>query len=182
MSHNIGSGFSSEAEPTQKAPADSGAPPPPGPPWLSRWVAVIALAVALIAVVLAAWALLRPAKAGSPAATDPQVAKLHACSAFNTVRSAVALQTHADLGPDPVAVQAVAANARLSMAAGGSYLLARLDPGTPAPLAAGIRAFAGDLQEIAMNALAGVSNDDPGQSARLHHAQVTNEQIVALCK
>lgn len=56
-------------------------------------------------------------------------------------------------------------NARLSMAAGGSYLLARLDPATPAPVAAAIRSFADNLQDIAMNALAGVSNDDPAQTS-----------------
>ena len=66
----------------------------------------------------------------------------------------VARQTHADLGPDPVAEQAVAANARLAMTAGGSYLIAHLDAATLAELASAIRSFADDLNTIGNNALA----------------------------
>jgi hypothetical protein len=148
-------------------------------------VPVVALAIALIAVAIAAWALLRPPPASTtPQATSQQTAeaKTRACSAYTTVSTAVSLQTHADLGSDPVAVQAVAANARLSMAAGGSYLLARLDPATPPDLAAAMRSFADDLQDIAMNALAGVSNDDPAQAARLHDGEVTRARVADLCK
>ena len=101
----------------------------------NRVTAFAVLAIALIAVVLAAWSLLRPLNPSTAPVTDQQVAdaKARACTAYTTVRSAVSLQTHADLGSEPVAVEAVAANARLSMAAGGSYLLARLDPATRRP-------------------------------------------------
>jgi hypothetical protein len=138
-----------------------------------------------VAVALGAWSLLRPLNASTtaPPATGQQIAaaKARACTASNTVSTAVSLQTHADLGSDPVAVQAVAANARLSMAAGGSYLLTRLDPATPPPLAAAIHSFTDNLQEIAMNTLAGVSNDDPAQASRLRDAQATSAQIADLC-
>jgi hypothetical protein len=153
---------------------------------LSRWIAVIALAIALVAIALAAWPLLHPLKANitAPPATDQQVAdaKARACTAFNTVRSAVSLQTHVDPGGDPAAVQAVAANARLAMAAGGSYLLARLDLATPPPVAAAIRSFADDLQDIAMNTLAGATNDDPAQAARLRDVEAVSAQTADLCK
>ncbi len=98
-------------------------------------------------------------------------AKARACAAFTTVRAAVSLQNHANLGPDPAAVQAVAANARLAMYGGGSYLLARLDAATSADLAGAMRSFAADLQDIAINALAGVGNDDPAQAARLRDGE-----------
>jgi hypothetical protein len=175
------------SEPTAEVPADSSPPPapPPAPQSWSRWVAVLALAVALIATALAGWSLLRPAKAGTAApVTDQQIAdaKARACTASNTVGIAVSLQTHADLGKDPVAVQAVAANARLSMAAGGPYLLGQLNPATPPPLAAAIRSFADNLQEIAMNTLAGRPNDDPAQAGRLRDAQAASALIAELCK
>jgi hypothetical protein len=120
----------------------------------------------------------------APAATDKQVAdaKARACTATDTVRSAVSLQTHADLGSEPVAQQAVAANARLSMATGASYLLASLEPATQAPLAAEIRLFAGDLQAIAIHTMAGINNDNPDQAARLRDAQAAATQITDLCK
>lgn len=124
------------------------------------------------------------AKEGELTATAQQTAdaKARVRTAFNTVRIAVSLQTHADGGSDPVAVNAVAANARLSMAAGGAYLLGRLDAATPPPLAAAVRSFAEDLQDIAMNALAGVSNDDPAQAARLRHAEAASARVAELCK
>ncbi len=131
---------------------------------------------------MAGWSLLHPLKA-STAATDSQIADAaaRACAAYNTVRSAVSLQTHANLGDNPAAVQAVAANARLSMAAGGSYLLAHLDPATPPPLAVAIRSLANGLQDITMNALAGMTTDDPAQAARLHEAEKASSRVAGLC-
>ena len=41
-------------------------------------------------------------------------AKTRVCAAFDTVRKAVSVQTNAELGPDRVAKEAVAANARLA--------------------------------------------------------------------
>jgi hypothetical protein len=150
-----------------------------------RAVAVVALGLSLIATGLAGWSLLRPVNAGMAAPSSERQladAETQACNAVGTVASAVSLQTHANLGADPAAVQAVAANARLSMAAGGPYLLAHLDSATPQPLAGAIRSFAGNLQEIAMNTLAGLPNDDPAQAARLGEAQNSSAQIAGLCK
>ena len=49
------------------------------------------------------------------------------------------LQTHADLGPEPVALAAVAGNARLALFGGGQYLLNSLDSATPPELADAVR-------------------------------------------
>ena len=91
-----------------------------------RWIVPISLGIAVIAIAVAAWALLRAPRSDTVAATSQQIAdaKYRACTATDTVRKAVARQTHNDLGGDPVAVQVVAANSRLAMSTGASYLLA----------------------------------------------------------
>src|SRR5262249_47622799 len=148
-----------------------------------HWVGPAGLAVALIATGIAVWALLRqPTTPGTASPSSQQIAdaKGRACAAYTTVRTAVSLQTNIDLGSEPVARQAAAANGRLAMVAGGSYLNAHLDPFTPAELATAIRSFADDLQTIAMNALAGMANDDPAQAARLRDGETMSGQIADL--
>lgn len=147
-----------------------------------RWAAPIAVLIALIAVAVAVWALTNSsskAPATAKLAGDP---KMRVCTAFNTVAQAVTLETHADLGPDPVPQAAVAANARLSLLGGGQYLLNQLDSATPQELADSVRSFANDLQDIGVNALAGVPNSDPNQSNRLTQGDLARKQIVDLCK
>src|SRR3954467_1164688 len=89
------------------------------------WIAPVALVIALIAAGLAGWALLRPAPSTPAPAAAPQSGdpKGSACDAYRTVSAAVSLQTHADPGAE---VQGVAANARLAMSGGATYLLAHL--------------------------------------------------------
>jgi hypothetical protein len=149
-----------------------------------RWIAPIAFALALIAVGVAVWALVAPPKSGGAKPTGQQTAdaKNRACIAYGTVRKAVALQTHTDLGTDPVAVAVVAANARLAMSTGASYLLARLDPATPDDVAAAIRSFANDLQDISMSAQAGVGGNDPAQAGRLRDGETDSGRVAGLCK
>jgi hypothetical protein len=148
----------------------------------TRWVAPAALAIAVIAIGIAIWAPVRPT--GEPAInTQPSDdAKAHVCAAVDTVRKAVSMQTNADLGPDPVAKEAVAANARLATLGGGEYLLSRLDPATPPELADPVRSFANNLQDIGMKQLVGVPNTDPGLAAQLSDAQAASQQIADLCK
>lgn len=107
---------------------------------------------------------------------------MRVCNAFETVARGVALQTHNDLGADPIAQAAVASNARLALVGGGDYLLRQLDANTPAQLADAVRSFARDLQDIGMNALAGVQNSDPGQAARLAEGDSARKQVADLCK
>jgi hypothetical protein len=92
------------------------------------------------------------------------------------------MQTNADLGPDPVARQAVAANARLATLAGGEYLLSRLDPGLPLELADALRSFANNLQDVGMYQLAGVPNTDPILTAKMSDAQSASQQLTDMCK
>jgi hypothetical protein len=147
----------------------------------SRWTAPVASLLAVVAVGLAIWALTK--SPSTPAETklagDP---KLRVCSAFDLVTKAVSLQTHANLGPDPIAQSAVAANARLALVGGGQYLLNSLDSATDPKLADAVRSFANDLLEVGMNAAAGATNTDTGQSERLTRADSTRKQIAELCK
>ncbi len=153
-----------------------------------RWIAPASLAVAIVALGVAVWALVSPPQHQSapstPAPTEQQVAesKARACTAFTTVRTAVALQTHTELGPEPVAVQAVTAVSRLAMSSGAQYLQAHLDSATPADLAAAIREFSVDLQDISMYGQAGVGGADPAQAGRLKAGEAVSMKIAGLCK
>lgn len=169
------------SEPIEETKDALEAPSTHRPARSTNWIAVAALVVALIAGGLAGWALLRPTpKAPSPAdASHSGDPKTNACTAHRTVSSAISLQSHADPGTE---VQGVAANARLAMSGGATYLLAHLNPGTPADLADAIRAFATGLQDISMNALAGVPNTDSAQADRLRAAETLNTRIAELCK
>lgn len=172
----------------EAGPTPPGAPPIPSGAKPSGWIAPAALALAFIAVALAAWSLLRPAPEPdssappAPSAQQQASAKTGTCKAFAMVSQAVVLQTHADLGPDPVAKEAVAANARLAMFGGGTYLLAHIDLATPDDLAAAAKSFASGLQDIAVYALAGVPNIDATQTARLRDAESASDRVAQLCK
>jgi hypothetical protein len=151
---------------------------------MTRWATPATAVIAIVALAIAIWALLRPhaGSAAPPSAEQIADAKGRACAAYSTVRNAVSVQTHADVGDDPVAKQAVAANARLAMAAGGRYLSEHVDPAVPPQLADSLRSLAADLQDITIYALAGLPDDDPGQVGRLHDVEAKSAKIVELCK
>ena len=148
------------------------------------WLAPAALVLAVVAVALAAWGLMRSPSSGEVSAvTDEQAAEAETqvCEAFEMVRNAVSLQTNADLGTDRVATQAVAANARLATLGGGQFLLSRLDDAVPTDLADAVRSFANNLEYIGMGQLAGAPGDDPVQQTRLDDAQNSATRIGELC-
>lgn len=150
---------------------------------LLRWATPVLALIAIAALAVAVWALLDSAD-NPPSPTTQQItdAKGRACTAYTTVRTEVARQTHVEPASDPVASQAVAANARLAMAFGADYLLGHLDPAVPPQLAELIRSLAVDLQDLTINALAGVGDADPGQVARMHDVEAKSTKIVELCK
>ena len=147
---------------------------------LSRWLPLAALLVAVVAVALSIWTLTNPPS--SATANLPGDPKTRVCTAFNTVAQAAQLNSNLDLGPDPVALEAVAGNARLALVGGGQYLLSRLDAATPPELADPVRSFAHDLQDVGMYALAGAVNTEPEQAKRMIQAELTRKQITDLCK
>ncbi|MGB3230695.1 MAG: hypothetical protein WA944_20985 [Mycobacterium sp.] len=147
------------------------------------WIAPAALVLAVIAVALAVWGLVRsPSSGSSSVSAEPSAeAETEVCAAFELVRNAVSLQTNVDLGTDRVATQTVAANARLATLGGGQFLLSRLDDAVPAELADEVRAFANNLEYIGMGQLAGASSQDAAQTTRLNDAQASAERIAELC-
>jgi hypothetical protein len=100
-------------------------------------MAPVALLLSVLAAAGAGWALLKPTPtpeppamfAGNPTATDP---KAEACKVAELVAEGVARQSRADLGPEPVALETVAANTRLAMAGGAAYLREATPSNTPA--------------------------------------------------
>jgi hypothetical protein len=115
-------------------------------------------------------------------AQQSDAARGRVCGAFDIVRKAVSKQTNTDLGRDPTAREAVAANARLAILGGGDYLLSRLDPATPPELADAVRALANNFQDIGMNQLIGVPNTDPAVAALLGQAQAASDHIAVMCR
>jgi hypothetical protein len=148
----------------------------------ARWVTLLTPFIALTAIGVAAWAMVMAWPQKEATVQPTAESKVKVCAAFDTVGRAVQLQTHADLGPDPAAQEAVAANARLSLIGGGEYLLSRVDDETPPELADAVRSFANNLDDIGMNALAGATNEDPQQAARLAAGEAGRNKIVELCK
>ncbi|MGY4711141.1 hypothetical protein ACXDF8_16525 [Mycolicibacterium sp. CBM1] len=149
---------------------------------LARWAAPLAVLLGVVAVGLSIWALMSVSSKSTDSVALPGDPKTRVCSAFDTVVGAVALQTHKDLGTEPVAQAAVAGNARLALVGGGEYLLHQLDGRTPADLADAVRSFSRDLQDIGINALAGVQNADARQAARLADGDASRKQVADLCK
>ena len=153
-------------------------------------VSVVALVVALVAVGLAVWALMKePSKEASEAqvftGTSTDDPKGSICEAFNVIRNGVQINTNLQPagGPEDITgSMAVAANARLALYDGGQYLLARLQPGTPPELADAVRKFANNLMDIGARSTSGIPNTDPGQAARLKEADEANAKITELCK
>ncbi len=144
--------------------------------------------IALTAIGLAAWALLRPAPGSDPDYSDAQRAdaKTKTCAAFDVVRRGVKLNTSiaAPGGPDDVTgnLAVVRQRSLLAAYAGGLYLLDRLDPATPTELADEVRGFANVLTDIGAAATAGADDSDPDQAARLKDADAANTKLGELCK
>ncbi|BBZ02272.1 hypothetical protein MCHIJ_17090 [Mycolicibacterium chitae] len=149
------------------------------------WLAPTALVVALVAAGISIWSAVQSPDGGSSAATEAlssEEARTKVCSAFDLVQQAVRAQTNADLGPEPVAREAVAANARLAAIGGGQYLLHHLDRAAPPELGEAIRSFANDLIDVGMAQLAGVPSTDAEQTHRTAYLEAARPQITELCR
>ncbi|MCW2559429.1 MAG: hypothetical protein JWP55_3393 [Mycobacterium sp.] len=170
------------------SPSDSPSSRHAGDSRVAGVLAIVAVILALIAVGLSAWAAFRPAKEpAAPTYTAAQQtdAKSAICAAADLVRRGVSLNTNLPVPGgegDVTGSLAVAANARVSLSDGGQYLLARLDPATPANLADPVREFANKLMDIGAGAIAGAQNSEPSQAARLKEADAANVKIAEACK
>jgi hypothetical protein len=193
------SGFPAAPAPTGFPAGPAGSPswpsaPPVAPRGHSRWPTFVALAIALIATGLAVVGWFRPApptppRAAAPTYTEQQIsdAKARACSAFGLVQKGVRLQTGAsspaaESSNDPAMVEAQAANARLSMIAGASYLRDHVDPATPPQIAAAIQHLSDGMSDLGSSYLAGAKNDDPEVVTLRNDGSSTAARLEELCK
>jgi hypothetical protein len=131
---------------------------------MSRWIAIAALVLALIAVAIAVAAWFRPAHSGATHFSDQQTAdaKKSTCTAYNSAKQAVVINTHmANPRPDDPAGQlAVAVNARLALLGSGQYLRDRLaaNPATPGDLTNAVTSMAKTVEDLGMGYLNETSN------------------------
>jgi hypothetical protein len=179
-------GKSAHAEETQKESSAKEESPPkkpvPFPRWseASRWLTYAALALATIAVVLAGLAYFHPAHNSASVAQQGGDAKANVCSAYAATRKAVVLNTHLE-SPNPDVQLAIAANARLALIGGGTYLRERLAANTAAPadLANAANSMANTIQQLGINYLTGAAKDVQDPLRNDLNSEIT--QIDKLC-
>ncbi|MEZ0339622.1 hypothetical protein ACAG25_06520 [Mycobacterium sp. pV006] len=144
------------------------------------------LTIAVLALVVAVFALVRTFDTTASYSEEQRAAALAAaCSAYETVRTAVAANTNTEPpggSGDISGALAAAANARVALLDGGQYLLARLDPATPSDVADDMRRFANQLMDIGAAATAGVPNTDADQAKRLADAEAASAAISSRCR
>jgi len=119
-----------------------------------RFIALTALAIALIAVAVAIAAWFLPARNHFSGQQSAQ-AKTKVCSTYTTVKRSVSEGTPNPRPDDPVSQTAVAANVRLAMIGGSSYLKETLaaEPATPADLTKAVKSMADTLDQLGFDYL-----------------------------
>lgn len=133
-----------------------------------------------------AFALLRPLlnPHSVPHYTDQQAAdaKADICSTYAKVRQAVLLNTDRILGDDPIAIFAVAANARIALFDGGTYLSTKLteEPATAPELAAAVRSLIDAYQRLTVDYLAEVP--EPDAHASLTAVDGASAKVAEMCQ
>ncbi|MDF2825377.1 MAG: putative alanine and proline rich rane protein [Mycobacterium sp.] len=158
---------------------------PPAVPRRSRGAIVLAglavvLAAAALAVSIATWLDTRPTVAQYP--PDQQTAaRATACAAYTTVSTGVSTNTNLTSPGDVTGALAVAANARVALIGGGQYVLARIDPATPADLAATLRDFGNTLMDFGAAATSGALSTDPAQVALAQRIDELNTALGRQC-
>ncbi len=155
-------------------------------PTRTGWIAPTALVLSLVAAGTAGWSLVKPqAKEAAPAffsgptSDNPKDA---ACKAADLVATGVMRQSQVNLGPEPAALETVAANTRLAMASGAIYLRDTAPVNTPPELAEPITTLSRQLQDAAQHFFVGQTSGDPEQSGRLAAAAESTKRIADLCK
>lgn len=154
---------------------------------LPRWIAPAALLLSLLALGAAGWSLLKPApntdvKPAIFTAAPVDNPKAAACAAAALVANGVSRQSQMNLGPEPAALETVAANTRLAMAGGAAYLRDTVPSNTPTEVAEPIATLATQLQDAAQHFFVGQTSSDPEQAARLNAAGETTKMIAGICE
>jgi hypothetical protein len=187
---------SATEEITESAPATTAAPAAPTitpapvakPSRASRWIPVVALVIALLAVAGAAYGYFFPNESAAAAGkySDQQVkdAKKHICETFKIVDRAVVRNSHLK-NPDnggPIGALSVATAQRFAFYDGGDFLRDRVasEPATPKDLADAANTLGTQLEELSIGYLAGAQ--DFAQDELRQNLDDKIKKIVELCK
>lgn len=158
-----------------------------------RWLSIVSLVLALVAIGIGLSSWMRPMQTGEPSATPPapiysdrQItdAKALVCAAYEKVHHALVLSSGRNGDSDPTAILAVATSGRQVLDAGSRYLLMKLskEPATPADLATAIRRLADSYQELTIDYLDGLTNSDAELGPSLQASDEATSTIERLCK
>ncbi len=180
---------------TESAPATSPAPtshaapePVARPSKVSRWLPLVALVIALLAVAGAAYGYFYPneSAAASGKYSDQQRndAKKHICEVFKIVDRAVVRNSHLK-NPEnggPIGALSVATAQRFAFYDGGDFLRDRVaaEPATPKDLADNANALGTQLEELSIGYLAGAQ--DFAQDELRQNLDDKIKKIVEICK
>ena len=158
------------------------------PSKVSRWLPLVALVIALLAVAGAAYGYFFPNESAAAAGkySDQQVkdAKKHICETFKIVDRAVVRNSHLK-NPDnggPIGALSVATAQRFAFYDGGDFLRDRVasEPATPKDLADDANALGTQLEELSIGYLAGAQ--DFAQDELRQNLDDKIKKIVEICK
>jgi len=173
--------------PAHAAPTISPAPVAQ-PSRVSRWLPLVALVIALLAVAGAAYGYFFPNESAAAAGkySDQQVkdAKKHICETFKIVDRAVVRNSHLK-NPDnggPIGALSVATAQRFAFYDGGDFLRDRVasEPATPKDLADDANTLGTQLEELSIGYLAGAQ--DFAQDELRQNLDDKIKKIVEICK
>jgi hypothetical protein len=181
---------------TESAPATTAAPAAPTttpapvaqPSRASRWIPLVALVIALLAVAGAAYGYFFPNESAAAAGkySDQQVndAKKHICETFKIVDRAVVKNSHLK-NPEnggPIGALSVATAQRFAFYDGGDFLRDRVaaEPATPKNLADAANTLGTQLEELSIGYLAGAQ--DFVQDELRQNLDDKIKKIVEICK
>lgn len=168
----------------------SSTPPPQRP---HRWISLLALLLALVAVGVAVGAWFRPIHVRDSSPVSPTTiysneqitnAKASVCGAYGKVHRALVLSSERNGGTDATASLVVATSGRQVLEAGSRYLLTKLleEPATPSELAAAVKKLADTYQEMVIGYLDGLTNSDAELQPLLQTSDDATSTIERLCK
>jgi hypothetical protein len=187
---------SATTEFTEAAPATSPAHAAPTitpapvarPSAVSRWLPLVALVIALLAVAGAAYGYFFPnesaAAAGKYSDQQQKDAKKHICETFKIVDRAVVRNSHLK-NPEnggPIGALSVATAQRFAFYDGGDFLRDRVasEPATPKDLADDANTLGTQLEELSIGYLAGAQ--DFAQDELRQNLDDKIKKIVEICK
>jgi hypothetical protein len=182
--------FTAAAPATSPAHAAPTITPAPAarPSAVSRWLPLVALVIALLAVAGAAYGYFFPnesaAAAGKYSDQQQKDAKKHICETFKIVDRAVVRNSHLK-NPEnggPIGALSVATAQRFAFYDGGDFLRDRVasEPATPKDLADDANTLGTQLEELSIGYLAGAQ--DFAQDELRQNLDDKIKKIVEICK